>query len=126
MKCSKFIDYSILRDVLVHPTNMYLDCYDNVASLAFACLCEILTECREVPIEGLLYMCVPKNSNSGEDLLELKSQVIESFIRALESPIISMSRKAWRLLTILRGESQNKKLAQEIFNRYNKENKLKI
>lgn len=32
------IDYSILRDVLIHPHNKNLDCYENIASLAFSCL----------------------------------------------------------------------------------------
>jgi hypothetical protein len=55
---------------------MFLDCYDNVASLAFGCLGQILAECREVPIEGLLYMCVPKNNSNAEDFTSVKNQII--------------------------------------------------
>lgn len=59
-------------------------------------------------------MSVPKknNKNNMEDFESLKSQIIESFIKALESPVPSLSRNAWKLLVTMRSNPQNKKITQ--------------
>lgn len=48
-------DYYVIRDLLVHPLNKYLDCVEGVASLALKCLTNILTESQDIVLESALY-----------------------------------------------------------------------
>lgn len=80
-------------------------------------------------MEAVLYSCVPKNktlSNTIPDFENVKNNVVEAFVKALDSDVPNLSRSAWKTLLILRKISTNQKLATEIFQIFNSKNMLNI
>lgn len=116
----EIIDYSVLRDFLVHPFNCYMDCFENIPSLGIYCANEIIKELKDISIEGLFYMSIPRNvsNNVIDNFMAYRGVFIKNFSRALDSDEPTLSRNCWNLLITLRNSSQNKKIALEIFQNY--------
>ena len=51
----------MIRDLLVHPYNGNLYCKESIGSLGLMCLMKIVEDVKEISVEGLLYMSMPKN-----------------------------------------------------------------
>ena len=67
------VDYSIIRDILVHPENRYLESSDTIANLACKCLSKMFKK-SEINLETVIYS-VPATMRSKEqekDYISLK------------------------------------------------------